>query len=309
MRYIREHKKASIIVLCVLVFGLIASFTFARYIYNVVYDYILETKGFYFNSSILSVNNKTYRINNWDGVNNYPLTIDLNNRKNSLIKTDVDIAYDIRVECSSNVSCTLNKESGIVDIGDGVDSYTITVDPIVEFDENDVATVRTYATSTSPYKQTISATYIIGVVKKMFTYDIKDAPNEIFCTLNLTNSIAYYRVEEAFNGHRVGDVIDLDEYNSLSDANKDKCYSAKITVTFDPNKLYLDMTANAYLNRIGSVTTTRINNYNYVSSFTFKVGATTSEKIIFYKANRTLDYTYPIVNETSIIDVDMDLVE
>ena len=185
----------------------------------------------------------------------------------------------------------------------------IVVDPIAEFDENDVATVRTYATSTSPYKQTISATYIIGVVKSKFTYNIEDGANEIFCTLNLTNSVAYYKVEEAFGNYRVGDIIDLETYDTLSDANKNKCYSAKITVTFDPRKLYLDMTANAYLNRIGNVTTTNVDGHQYVSSFTFKVGATTSEKIIFYKADRTLNYTYPIVNETSIVDVDIDLVE
>ena len=69
-------------------------------IFLIVYDkinhYLLETKGFYFNSSILNVNGKNYLINNWDGVNNYPLTIDLNNRKSSLKKTDVDIAYEIR---------------------------------------------------------------------------------------------------------------------------------------------------------------------------------------------------------------------
>lgn len=309
MQFVRKHRKLSIIILLILVFCMIASFTFARYIYNIVYDYILETKEFYFNSSILNVNNKTYRINNWDGVNNYPLTIDLNNRKSSLKKTEVDIAYDIRVECSNNVQCNLDKESGIVDTGDGMDSYMITVDPVVEFDENDVATVRTYATSTSPYKQTLSATYIIGVVKKKFTYDIEDGANEIFCTLNLTNSVAYYKVEEAFGNYRVGDIIDLETYDTLSDANKDKCYSAKVTVTFDPRVVYLDMTANAYLKRIGNVTTTNVNGYRYVSSFTFKVGATTSEKIIFYKADRTFDYTYPIVNETSIIDVDTDLVE
>ena len=61
MQFVRKHRKLSIIILLILVFGMIASFTFARYIYNIVYDYILETKEFYFNSSILNVNNKTYK--------------------------------------------------------------------------------------------------------------------------------------------------------------------------------------------------------------------------------------------------------
>ena len=310
MQFIRKHRKASIIVLLVLIFGMIASFTFARYIYNVVYDYILETKGFYFNSSILTVNNKSYKINNWDGVNAYPLMIDLNNRKNSLVKTDVDIAYEIRVECSSNVTCSLSKESGVIDTVSENDSYTITVTPVAEFDENDVATVRTYATSTSPYKQTLSATYVIGVVKSKFTYNIEDSPNDLFFTLNLTNSVAYYKVEEAFGDYEIGDSVSLEAYEALSDIDKAKCYSAKITVTFDPNVAYLDMTAKPYLHRLtGSEQTVTIDGYQYVTKFTFKVDATSSEKIIFYKADKTQNYTYPIVNEDAIIDVDIDLVE
>ena len=293
MQFIRKHRKASIIVLLVLIFGMIASFTFARYIYNVVYDYILETKGFYFNSSILTVNNKSYKINNWDGVNAYPLMIDL-----------------IRVECSSNVTCSLSKESGVIDTVSENDSYTITVTPVAEFDENDVATVRTYATSTSPYKQTLSATYVIGVVKSKFTYNIEDSPNDLFFTLNLTNSVAYYKVEEAFGDYEIGDSVSLEAYEALSDIDKAKCYSAKITVTFDPNVAYLDMTAKPYLHRLtGSEQTVTIDGYQYVTKFTFKVDATSSEKIIFYKADKTQNYTYPIVNEDAIIDVDIDLVE
>ena len=84
MKYIRKYKRRSIIILCLLVFFLFISFAFGRYIHNIISQYLLETKGFYFNSSILNVNGKNYNINNWDGVNTYTLTIDLNNRKNTL---------------------------------------------------------------------------------------------------------------------------------------------------------------------------------------------------------------------------------
>ena len=37
----------------------------------------------------------------------------------------------------------------------------------------------------------------------------------------------------------------------------------------------------------------------------FKLEATSSQKIIFYKYDVTKDYTYPIVNEQAIIGVDV----
>jgi len=46
MQKIRDHKKISIIVLVVLIIFVILSIAFGRYIYNMINNYILETKGF-----------------------------------------------------------------------------------------------------------------------------------------------------------------------------------------------------------------------------------------------------------------------
>ena len=114
MQKIRNHKKISITILVVLAILLVISIAFGRYIYNMINNYILETKGFYFNSSVLAVNSKNYNIRNWDGVNSYTLNIDLNNRKNSLITTREDIQYEIQVICSNNVSCTSSKQNSVI---------------------------------------------------------------------------------------------------------------------------------------------------------------------------------------------------
>ena len=83
MNFIRTHKKISILILIFAVIIFLYGTTFARYIYNAIHNYILESKEFYFNSTVLNINTKQYKINNWDGVNNYVLTIDVNNKKNS----------------------------------------------------------------------------------------------------------------------------------------------------------------------------------------------------------------------------------
>lgn len=308
MQFIRKNKKVSIVILLFLLIFLGIGTAFGRYIYNIIDNYILETKGFYFNSSILAVNTKEYKVNNWDGVNSYDLTIDLNNRKNSLKSTEVDIEYNIEVSCSDDVVCQVNKDTSIIYKDVHTDSYQITITPNRNFESNETIEVVTSVTSTSPYKKVLSGKYIIGVETNDFSYDIEDSVNNSYMILNLVNSVPFYEVETAFGSYNVGDFIDLEEYDLLNDNDKDKCFSAIVTVKFDPNLVFLDMTVNSYLHRIdNSEKTDVIDNYEYISEYKFKVPATSSEKILFYKSDKKKDYTYPEVNSSSIIDVDVEL--
>ena len=127
MRFIREHKKVSIIIVIFLSLFLLFEVTYAGYVRNIVDNYILETKGFYFNSSVLNVNGKVHSINNWDGVNSYPITVDVNNKKNEIISTNADIEYDIFYECSSNVTCSVDVTSGIIRKAARTHTYYLTV--------------------------------------------------------------------------------------------------------------------------------------------------------------------------------------
>lgn len=305
MKFIREHKKVSILLASFLALFVVLSVTYARYIYNIIDEYILETKAFYFNSSVMTVNNKSYSVNNWDGVSSYFLTIDVNSKKNEAKSTNADIDYSIEVTCPDSVRCELSKSHGVIYQENKTDSFQLTVVPLSNFYEGDEIEVKVSATSNSPYKKTLEATYFIGVLKSNFSYNITDSSNSLYATLNVTNSVGYYEVEEAFSTYQVGDQLSLDEYSSLSDENKAKCYSCKVTISFDSRLLSLDMTANSYLHPIeNSISTDTLDdNYQYVVTYSFKLDATATEKIIFYKKDKTLDYTYPIVNDNSIITV------
>ena len=305
MQFIREHKRVSIIVIIFLSLFLLFEVTYAGYVRNIVDNYILETKGFYFNSSVLSINGKVHNINNWDGVNSYPITVDVNNKKNEMISTTSDIEYNIFYECSSNVTCSVDVTSGIIRTAARTDTYHLTVTPVKEFEKGEHATVKTYVTSTSPYEKTLTGTYIIGVAKNNFTYNIEDSVNSKYLVLNLTNSVAFYEVETAFGDYNVGDLISLDDYLLLSAADKEKCFSAKVTVTIPTDKLALDMTTKSYLHMIsGSEVTEVVDSHYYVKKYSFKIPATSSEKILFYKYDISKNYTYPIINDSSIINVD-----
>lgn len=304
MKFIRKHKKISIITLSILVIFLTIGLVYGRYIHNILNQYLLETKGFYFNSSILKVNGKNFLINNWDGVSSYPLTIDLNNRKNSERYTKTDIAYNVNINCPSTVTCTLSKNSGVIHPNDETDSYQIIVTPRQNFYEGDTVRVQTSVTSSSPYAKTMSATYTIGVEKSDFSYEIEDSVSAKFLTIRFLNSISYYEVQEAFGDYDVGDQVSVEDYNNLTDSEKSKCFSAIVTVTYNPNLLFVDMTNDLFLHRLNTnYQEQTINGHQYVSKFSFKVNASSSNEIIFYKDDITQNYTYPIVNPTSIIQV------
>lgn len=310
MDFIREHKKLSILILIIAILILLFGTTFARYIYNIVHNHILESNEFYFNSTVLSMNGKQYKINNWDGVNNYVLTIDVNNKKNTLKSTKSDITYNIEVSCPDTVTCTTNKTSGVIYEKNGSDSYTITVTPKEEFHEEDEVEVITRAKSTSPYEKELSATYTIGIETSNFSYNIEDAVGDKYFTLNLTNTATYYEVETPFSSYSKGDRLTPEEYLSLTEEEKENCYSAKVTLFFKPDKIYLDMTNKKYLQRIeNSEKTEKINGYSYINEFSFKMDTSSSEKIIFYKENPKSNYTYPIINEESIIKVEVKTAE
>ena len=258
MEFIRKHKTLSTIVLLFLVIFLLVGVTYGRYIKNIIDEYILETKAFYFNSSILTVNGKNLSISNWDGVNSYTLTIDLNNRKSATKYTTTDIEYNISVNCPDTVVCTLNKTSGILRSTDTNDTYQIVVTPQRNFYEGDTVRVQTSVSSTIPYQKTMSATYTIGVQSSDFSYNIEDSVNSKYLNLNFVNSVSYYEVEEAFSNYAVGDLISLSDYQALSASDKAKCFSAKVTVEFDVNTvnnlaIQIGETTNVFNQRLSSL--------------------------------------------------------
>ena len=281
---------------------LISKTSFARYIYQAVNNYILESQHFYFNSSILKEDNPTYSIADWDGVNPYTITIDVNNKKNELISTASDITYQIEVSCPSSVICNVNKTEGIIYKDAKTDSYVLTVVPINSFEAGDQVTVTTKAISTYPYSKTIEATYLIGVQNYGFSYQITDASGEKYLTLELTNSRPYYKVEQAFQTYQVGDIISLETYQNLSDLEKTYCVSARVSISFNPNQILLDMTDPTYLKYKSSQTLTTINSFQYVSGFTFEMDATSNTKIIFYKPNIADNYN----GDNSVIQVKLE---
>ena len=297
------YKKQQIIIILVLALCFITLVSaFGRYVLNGINNFFVRTREFYFYSDKLKENSPIYQIDNWTGIDPYTITVNMNSMENNLKKATYDISYDITYECTSNATCQLSKTSGIIPATSNSDYFNLVITPNTGLTTGDKVTVVITATSSSRYTKTLSARFTLVVGQESLSYEIVDSESNQYLDLNITNTLSYYKVETAFDSYNVGDRIDVDTYLTLSDANKAKCYSALITLSFDPNEVLLDMTNTNYLNAI-STTTTNIDGSNYINSMTFKVEPISSAVVRFYKIDVSKDYTYPIINSTSIIDV------
>ena len=120
--------------------------------------------------------------------------------------------------------------------------------------------------------------------------------------LSMTNTLTYYNVREAFGPYSKGDKIDIDTYLNLTNEEKKKCYSAIVTIKFDPKEILFDVTNSGYTDAT-NITTTSINGKTYINGFTIEIDAISSREIRFYKVDVNKDYTYPNSNNKSVVTI------
>ncbi len=300
---IKGHKKIKIFVgIFILMILSIFLFkpSFARYIYNGLKDYYYESQGFYFNCDKLSTNNAIFQLDNWDGVNSFDVTFNMDSFKNNLVASNSDISYNISYECSSKANCTISKESGLIDANTHKDYFVIKITPNVTLVEGDSITLDVSVTSTSPYVKTLSGKVKLNVGIPGVTYEITDKENRPYLDFKITNTLDFYRVVTAFGSYNVGDRIEQNVYSNLSNDDKNKCTSALIKLEFDPNIILVDITSEFY-DSAYDYTTEMINNKEYINSIVFGMEPVSSISIRFYKVEASNNYTYPYVNPNSVI--------
>ncbi len=296
-----SKKKLAIIgiVLLMLFFISPIGIAFSRYVTQNIRNYIMEANNFFFNSDKLAYGGTTYGINNWGGVGNIDIQFQLNNHKNNILTSDTDISYTLSTNCDSSVTCNLSANSGVIYKTEMTDNLTLTIVPLRAFDDNESFTATVTATSSAPYVKTLSATFTVTVGKRGITYEITDKASSPYFMFTITNALDTYKVVTAFGNYNVGDPLTSNQYLALSASEKANCTSVVVTLSFDPSVVILDTTSEI-LNG-STYTTSSYNGVNYINSITFGVDALYSEEIRFYKRNSSNNYTYPIVNNTSIV--------
>lgn len=302
-KLMKRYKKNQILII-LLILMCITSFViiFGRYVTNNVKDFFVRSKEFYFESDKLAEKMTFFQVENWSGVDDYTITVNMNSRKNNIEKATYDIGYDISYTCSDNAICSLSKTSGIIYADTNSDYFNLVITPNASLDTGDKVIVDIEVKSTTNYEKTLKGRFTLVVGKENLTYQITDTSNNPYMELSLTNTLSYYTVREAFNGYTVGQRINVDTYMGLSNENKEKCKSSVVKIDFDPNEILLDLTDDLYANAT-NVTTTTIDGSTYVNSLTVDLDVESSENLRFYKVDSSQDYTYPNENNKSIVTV------
>ncbi len=276
--------------------------TFSRYVSNKFNEFYTNSKEFYFNSDKLGLDNPVFSVENWSGVDNYIITVNMNSRYNNILATSYDIDYDVSYTCSDNAICSLSKSTGVIYSSTNKDFFNLTVTPNAQLKQGDKVAVEITATSKTAYKKILKGRFTLVVGKENLSYEIVDKVGSQYIELNITNTLSYYTVKEAFDSYSVGNKLNIDTYLNLTAEKKKKCYSSIITLNFDPTKVVLDLTDTNYINAT-NVKNKQINSYSYVSGITFNLDAISSTRVRFYKKDINQNYTYPNSNNFSIIEL------
>lgn len=298
----KKYKKKQIIILALIVLCLLSFvIIFGRYVTNTINNFFVRSKEFYFYSDKLSEDNSVYQVDNWSGVDDYVITINMNSNNNNIEAATYDIGYNISYTCSDNAICQLSKTSGTILASTNSDFFNLTITPNTQLSTGDRVVVEVEVNSTAPYKKTLKGKFTLVVGKEKLSYQITDDEQSPYMILSMTNTLSYYTVKEAFGSYTVGQKIDIDTYLALTDEEKKKCYSAIVRIEFDPNEILFDVTNSAYADAT-NITTTTIGGKTYISGFTISIDAISSREIRFYKVDVSQDYTYPN-NNNSIVTI------
>ena len=303
MKINSKYTKRQILIIALILLNFISFvIVFGRYLTNSINDFFIRSKEFYFSSDKLSEDNSVYQVDNWSGVDDYTITINMNSSNNNIEVASYDIGYEISYTCSENAICQLSKNEGTILANTNSDFFYLIITPNRQLNTGDKVVVTVTVKSTAPYKKTLSGKFTLVVGKEKLSYQITDSAQNPYMQLSMTNTLTFYTVNERFATYNVGDKIDIDTYLSLSDSNKEKCYSAIVDIKFDPNEILFDVTNSAYTDAT-NITTTVIDGKTYINGFSIKIDAISSREIRFYKADISKNYTYPYGNNKSIVNI------
>jgi len=275
-------------------FFLIIGATFAKYVFNAIWDYYLESKGFYFTSSQLGDNTVTI-MDDWDGGS---ISFDVKNSKSPLLITDYDINY--KAECTiigkdadytecvftgtnsnelvgtlSSVKACINNTEDEVDVSEysksdcELEGYDWTPQIAIanlSFDVNltdnnheiEDLTVNVKVTSLKPYRKTLSTNYVL-------------AKNNVAAEGNVVMTYKNYQ-----------------NYDRLIVSNtydENKC----VKISWDSNDLLIG-TSKGFFDAFDE------DNNGYINEIEFSIGAKRSVSFIFYK--RDFKQTYNVSDFT-----------
>lgn len=195
--FFKKHRALSV---ALIIFAVgVASFlvvNYGRYAKDYIQMYYLRTKNFYFSSDKLTITGKTYEINPWSGTIPYTIDINMSSMLNSLKGTNSDITYNVECVSDSNSICYFENRgtteiSRTVSSSNHADNFVVTVEVKdgVHVSDGDVISVSVVATSTTPYEETLSATFNLVIGNYGVNYYIEDVLGRLYLDAFVSNTL------------------------------------------------------------------------------------------------------------------------
>ena len=126
----KTYQKKQITIIIVLIMCLISFVViFVRYVTNSINNFFVRSQEFYFASDKLSEDTSYFQVENWYGVDDYTITVNMNSRKNNIEVATYDIGYEISYTCSDNAICQLSKTEGIIYSNSNTDYFNLVITP------------------------------------------------------------------------------------------------------------------------------------------------------------------------------------
>ena len=223
-------KKALIVISLIVLSFVIVNVTKALYSSNFLWDYYLNSKGFYFETDY----DKSITVYNfWDGKDIGFKVLNYNIDK----YTEDDISYE--VSCISDVSCKINGEDIYKSTLNGGEKSFENVSISLDTQDEDIE-IEIVIKSISPYKKTIKNKVLLHKEENIvgsFDYDFIEYDN--YGTLNISN---YYNQDKCFDVKwdntnlkvepTLIDVVSSDALGYINEFTKDVLKNETISIKF-----------------------------------------------------------------------------
>ena len=274
-----KRKKVIILFIFISISFSLAIFSFAKYTSSYVKGYYLKSKGFYFESNELK-NDKNITNLLWDGG---AVSFALKNYSSENLITDSDIRYTLTCEILTeniNATCTINDSnnstSNLV--------LSSNASCINNKDETDVSSYNKTECEVGGYnwvKQKVSQNNYFNVIFS----NQNDQNKEIDVKITATSTSPYRKSVSAIfklqkNTRSSGEIIDTNKvFSNYSELILTNTYSQNkcLQISFDSSNRILDVSS--------VTTNLSYDNNDYVNSFKVNINANSSLKIKFFKRN------------------------
>lgn len=286
MKKNKKHTILIIVALAIILGGLFFNegISYAKYASQSIWDYYLKSKGFYFNSDYLSIDEQKNIDNLWDGNS---VKFNLRNNLNQKIITEYDINYEVICEiigeAGAHIACKLNGSES--DTLTGVLS-SISACKNTKNDGIDVSEYKKSECELGGYEwiyEIANNEIYFDIVKTDENYEINDIVIKIIAS---STSPFKKTITGSFNLHKINSVDgeitmnynDFSSYARLILTNTfetNKC----VKLSWNPEKVVIDLNTEEYPLYV-------INENNYINEVKFNINSNDNKKFIYYKKDK-----------------------